>query len=71
MPGGSFLSRQQILRLIQHRGPFLFLSYAENNVPGQSVVGVLESPSGSRRISRAILLEGLGQSGALIIRQVR
>lgn len=71
MCSGSFLSQNQILHLLAHRSPFLFLSRARGNVVGKSVMGVMDLDSlPSSELSRSILLEGLGQSGALIIRQV-
>jgi hypothetical protein len=71
---GSRLCRPQILSLLAHREPFLFLDYAKDNVAGESVIGIMRIAGDARGAvppNRSTLLEGLGQASALVIRQVR
>jgi hypothetical protein len=71
---GATLCRSQILRLLAHRKPFLFLDYAKDNVAGESVIGVMRIAGGARGAvlpNRSTVLEGLGQASALVIRQVQ
>lgn len=68
----GILNRADIERLLAHRKPFLFITRAAQNVPGQSIVGfVEESPSLSFPPPQIFLLEALGQAGALVVKQVR
>lgn len=65
------LSGMQIKRLIAHREPFLLLSYAVENVIGKRVTAVARQNDKLTLPSRLHMLEGLGQTSALLIRQVR
>lgn len=71
-PFGRVLRRADVLKILEHRPPFLFVDHARDNVPGRSIIGVLERRTpGSPAVGRSEVLEGLAQTGCLIVRQVR
>lgn len=68
----GILSRADIEHLLAHRAPFLFITRAAQNVPGKSIVGYIEeSPSLPFPPPQIVILEALGQAGALVVKQVR
>lgn len=66
------LTSAQVKRLLPHRDPFLFIDHALENMVGKSLVGVMKaSPSLRFPPPRSVLLEAMGQAGALVVLQVR
>jgi 3-hydroxymyristoyl/3-hydroxydecanoyl-(acyl carrier protein) dehydratase len=66
------LTQTDIKRLLAHREPFLFLSHAKHNVAGERLVAMLTPPPPATPPApptRTVLLEALGQAGALVVRQ--
>lgn len=68
--GSTVLTGLQIKALIAHREPFLFVSHAVRNNVGSSIT-VVPKFAPERILPMYLqLLEGLGQTSALLIRQV-
>lgn len=63
------LSLSDIKSLLAHRAPFLFLASARHNVAGEHVIARLAPPASAAPPTRTVLLEALGQAGALVVRQ--
>lgn len=63
------LSLSDIKALLAHRPPFLFLASARHNVAGERVTARLAPPPAPSPPPRGVLLEALGQAGALVVRQ--
>lgn len=65
------LSGAQVKKLLAHRRPFLFIDHAVENDIGKSIVGVMKAGQNSQSLpSRSVVLEAMGQAGALVVRQV-
>lgn len=65
------LSERQIKKLLAHREPFLLVHHAIENVIGERVTAVARQNDSLAVPSRLHMLEGLGQTSALLIKQVR
>lgn len=68
--GPVVLTGRQIRALIAHREPFLFVSHAIHNRVGSSITTAAKLGPESVLPVYLQLLEGLGQTSALLIRQV-
>lgn len=63
------LSLSDIKSLLAHRAPFLYLASARHNVAGSQLTAALAPPASAAPPTRTVLLEALGQAGALVVRQ--
>lgn len=64
------LTKQQILQLVAHRDPFLFVDYAIENKIGESVVAVKQLEKEDVPFFRHKQLEFMGQAGCILVKQV-
>lgn len=69
--GRIVLNEAQIKSLIAHREPFLFIQHAIDNDIGKSITTVAQLRPGQILSHQMQVLEGLGQTSALLLRQVR
>lgn len=69
--GKIVLSEAQIKNLILHREPFLFVQHAIQNEIGKSITTLARITPGTLLSTQMQMLEGLGQTSALLLRQVR
>lgn len=69
--GIIILSEAQIKNLIPHREPFLFVRHAIQNEIGKSITTVARMTPGIMLSTQMQMMEGLGQTSALLLRQVR
>jgi 3-hydroxyacyl-[acyl-carrier-protein] dehydratase len=63
------LTKQQILQLVAHRDPFLFVDYAIENKIGESVVAVKQLEKEDVPFFRHKQLEFMGQAGCILVKQ--
>lgn len=64
------LSERQIKKVLAHREPFLLVHHAIENVIGEKVTTVARQNDDLTIPSRLQILEGLGQTSALLIKQM-
>lgn len=69
--GRMVLTEAQIKKLIAHREPFLLVRHAVENRIGVVTTTVARQNDHLDIPSRLHMLEGLGQTSALLIKQVR
>jgi len=65
------LREVDIKRLLAHREPFLLVHHAIENIIGKRVTTVSRQGIANVRPNSLQILEGLGQTSALLLRQVR
>lgn len=63
------LSEERVKKLIAHREPFLLIRHAIENVIGGHVVAVARQNAKLEVPMPFLLLEGMAQTGAVLIRQ--
>lgn len=64
------LSESQVKKLIAHREPFLFVRHAVENKIGERITVVARQNDELNVPTSLHMLEGMGQTSALLIRQV-
>eukprot|EP00177_Eucheuma_denticulatum_P004117 GFKZ01007472.1.p1 GENE.GFKZ01007472.1~~GFKZ01007472.1.p1 ORF type:complete len:146 (-),score=5.48 GFKZ01007472.1:13-450(-) len=64
------LSEERVKQLIAHRDPFLLIRHAVENVIGVQVVAVARQNSKLDAPTPFLMLEGMAQTGAVLIRQM-
>ena len=65
------LSEEAVLKLLPHRKPFLFVGHAVENTIGKTISAVAKLTDNPMLSKELQILEGMGQTSALVILQVR
>lgn len=64
------LNEEAVLKLLPHRKPFLFVGHAVENTIGKTISAVAKLTDHAMLSRELQILEGMGQTSALIILQV-